>query len=417
MRAAPLALAPLVLAALAAAGARADDELALSGQLDWLAAARGLVPTETPQNFQNRVLRLPHLRLGTEVRPSLQLDWGGFLTVVVRPRLLGGFELAQVGGQWPDGETALAASIPELYGAWRASDWLSVTWGLQNFQWGPGELLSPSNRLFHESGLLRDPLYLVQGKHLVRVNLSAGKELSAVAMVDISDVEAQPFVAREEWAPSAHLKVEYAESSGAWLVGVTASGVVEQTPGFGEYAQVQLNDTLALYLDASHVHEPSAWVPGRDAFRKLKADGDFTLYTTALVGARLSFASGAEARGEFLFNQAGWDEDDFVDAAALVLRTGDLEPWLAPGFELVGQRFVFVSLRLPELPPQKKLTVMPRVLVSATDGSAVAFVTVSAEAGDSTTAFLSAFGSLGDPHDELSRLARAAVTFGVINTW
>lgn len=407
----------LALAALAAAGARADDGLALSGQLDWLSSARGLVPTETPLNFENRVLRLPQLRLSSEVRPSLVLEWGGFLTLVARPRLQGSFELPQVGGQWPEATTELATSIPELFGSWRASDWLALSWGLQNFQWGPGELSSPSNRLFHESGLLRDPLYLVQGKHLVRVNLSSGKELSAVALVELSEVEAQPFVAREDFAPSAHVKLEYAEASGSWLVGVTGFGAVEQVPGFGEYAQVQVNDTLALYLDASHVHEPVAWVPGESAFTRVEADDDLGLFTTALLGARLSFESGAEARVEVLYNQAGWDEDDFEDAAALVLRTGDLEPWLAPGFELIGQRFVFVSMRMPELPPMKKVTVMPRVLVSATDGSAAAFVTVSAEAGDSTTAFLSAFGTLGDPHDELSRLARAAVTFGVINTW
>lgn len=412
--------APLVLAlgALVATGARAQNDLTVAGQLDVIGAARGLVPTDTPLNFQNQVLRLPHLALTAEARPSVEARVGAWLTVIARPRLVGGFSMAQVNGAWPDGDTELAVTLPELYGTWQASDWFALTWGLQNFQWGPGELASPSNRLFHETGLLRDPLYLVQGKHLARVNLSSGRALSVVALVEITDTDEHPFVAREQFDRSAHLKIEYAEETGRWLVGVVGSAWLDHEPALGEYAQLQLTDVVALYVDASHGRERRGWYPGRNAFVHRAVDDDeLEVFTTALVGARLSFDRGVELRGEYLAQQAGWDADDLEDAAGLVLSTRDLEPYLAPGFELLGQQLVFVTARIPELPPMKKLTVQPRVLWSLTDRSAAAFVTISAEAGERTTAFLSAFASVGDPEDELARFARAAVTFGVINTW
>ena len=412
------ALPTLAMMVLASVSARAEDGATLRGQVDVLCAARGLVPTETLLNYKNTVLRLPHLALTSEVRPSVEAQVGSWLTVIARPRLQGGFAMAQVTGDWPEGESALAVTLPELYGTWQASDWLALSWGLQNFQWGPGELASPSNRLFHETGLLRDPLTLVQGRHLLRVNLSSGRELSVVGLVELSEVEEQAFVAREDFDRSAHLKVEYAEETGRWLVGVTVSAWQEHEPAFGEYAQLQLNDLLAVYADASHERERRAWYPGRDTFVKRAFDEDeLELFSTALVGARLSFEGGVELRGELLFHQAGWDEDELKDAAALALATRDVEAWLAPGFELVGQHFVYLALRAPELPPMKKLTLQPRLLWSATDGSAAAFVTLSAEAGERTTAFLSAYASVGEAHDELSRIARAAVTFGVINTW
>ncbi len=412
------ALLLLVLPALAAASASAQGELSVSGQLDVIGAARGLVPTDTLLNHKNTVLRLSHLALTSEARPSVEVHIGGWLTAVARPRLVGGFAMAQVNGDWPEGESALAVTLPELYGTWQASDWFALSWGLQNFQWGPGELASPSNRLFHETGLLRDPLYLVQGRHLVRANLSSGRELSVVGMVELSDTDERPFVAREDFDRSAHLKVEYADATGRWLVGVVGSAWLEHEPTLGEYAQLQLTDVVALYLDASHGRERRAWYPGRHAFVKRSIDVDeIELFSTALVGARLSFDGGVEVRGEYLSQQAGWEADDFEDAALLVLATRDLEPYVAPGLELVGQQFIYLALRAPELPPMKKLTVQPRVLWSLTDRSMAAFVTISAEAGERTTAFLSAFASVGDAHDELARFVRGAVTFGVVNTW
>ncbi len=411
-------LVPVVLATLATASARAEGEVTVRGQLDVIGAARTMVPAETPLNPKNAALRIPHLALTGEARPSAEAQVGGWLTLVARPRLVGGFSMAQVNGAWPDGKTELAVTVPELYGTWQASDWFALTWGLQNFQWGPGELASPSNRLFHETGLVRDPLYLVQGRHLVRANLSSGRELSVVGLVELSAIDEQPFIAREELDRSAHLKVEYAEATGHWLVGVVGSAWLAHEATVGEYAQLQLNDVVALYVDASHGRERRGWYPGRHAFVHRAVDDDeLEVFSTALVGARLSFDGGVELRGEYLYQQAGWDARDLDDAAALVGATGDLEPYLAPGFELVGQHFVYLAARAAELPPLKKLTVQPRLLWSATDRSAAAFVTVSAEAGERTTAFLSAFASVGDPADELSRFARAAVTFGVINTW
>jgi hypothetical protein len=422
MTRAPLAF---VLVALWSSSARAEDELAVTGQVEWISAARGLLPTEADTNPGNQVLRLPHARLSSELRPSVQVQWGDWLTVVARPHLIGALDKAQVQGEWAEHDAEVEASLTELFGTWVVSDALALSWGLQNFQWGPGELASPSNRLFHETGFMRDPLFRIRGRHLVRVNASVGKALSAVVLVELTENGAPDFVARHDFAPSAHAKLEYADESGRFFVGATASSTLEGEAAVGAYGQAQLIDELALYVDASALHAREAWYPQGDRFELRERSHDLPLTgsfgaplgVAALVGARASFDSGAEARVELFYNQAGWSEDDFEQAQQVVTRSGDVAAWLAPGFELIGQRFVYLSLRVPDLPPMKRVTLQPRALYSATDGSAMAFVTVSTEVGDSATAFLSALATIGDPHDELSRIVRAAVTFGVLQVW
>ncbi|OGQ17589.1 MAG: hypothetical protein A2138_18455 [Deltaproteobacteria bacterium RBG_16_71_12] len=404
-----------------AAAAHAEGEVALAGQVQLVAAARALAPADSPLNPGNRVLRLPQATLTAELRPSLEVRWGTWLTVVARPRLIGAVAAAHAVGAWDDPDAAASVLVPELFAVWQVSDWLALAWGVQNFQWGPGELASPSNALFHETGLLQDPLYLVQGRHLARANLSVGRELSGVLLVEVSDASAAPFIAREPFSPSAHAKLEYAEANGRWLVGVTASAPLEHDPTIGEYGQLQLTDAIALFLDVGHAHERRAWYPLDGRFVHPAHDarhlGELVIDTTALVGARWSFENGGEARVEWLEHPAGWDEAQLIDATAVVAASGDVEPWLAPGFELIGRRFVYLALRVPELPPAKGVTIQPRVLCSATDRSAAAFVTVSADVGDATVAFLSALAIVGEPTDELARLVRGAITVGVINTW
>lgn len=404
------------LVALCSLRAGADDGLAVKGQLEWFTAARGLLPTEgSLVNQDNEALKLPQLGLSMELRPNLQADWGRWLTAVARPRLVGRLEKTYSGGSWDGGAGAAEVSVTELYATWRASDAVAFTWGLQNFQWGPGELMSPSNRLFHQTGLMRDPLFLVRGRHLVRANVSVGKSFSAVALVELTPNGEAPFVARERFGPSAQVKLEYAADDGRWLAGVTGHASTRARPSFGEYGQVQLTDAVALFVDASHAFERQSWYPGALGWEKRERDGELT--STVLAGARYTFEGGAEARVEYLYTQGGWRRGDFDASARLVRATGDLEPWLAPGLEFLGQHLVYLSLRLPELPPKRRLSVQARVLYSSTDDSAAGFLTASLEATDSLVAFLSLYAALGGPHDELTRFTRGAAVLGAVHTW
>ena len=402
-----------------AVAVRAEDALQVRGHVDAFAAVESVLPTDSTVNPGN-VLHLPLLLGALELRPSLTVDYGGWLVLSARPRARLSAGLARTDGAWDGGRGAASVDVAELSLTWRLADWLSFTWGLQNFQWGPAELASPSNRLFHETGLLKDPLYFVPGHHLLRVNASAGKALSVVLLAELTPPP-DPFVFGETFGPRGQAKLEWSEATGRGLIGVTGGIGTRQWPFFGEYAQWQITDGLSVYADASHSAQRLAWYPelGDAGFSFVHREStDWKrLYTMAVGGLRYTFESGADVRAEVLFNDAGWTHDELKLAAAYALASGQGGPLFTPGLEYLGRTVVYASLRLPELPPRKHLTVMARYALSCTDLSGAAFLTASLDATDSMVIFVSALATHGPSWAELSRLARASFFLGVVYSW
>jgi len=394
------------------------------GSIEWISAVRWVEPAETTLNPGNRRLAIPQVGAHTEVRPHLRVDFGSRWTAVARPR---GVVSAQWAWTGDGGRTATrdaSANWTEAYVMWRPGDAVHVTYGLQNFGWGPAELLAPSNRLFHETGVFRDPLYYVRGRHLLRVNLSAGRSWSAVGLAELGNNGEDPFVAGERFRRQGQVKLEYSDPSGRGYAGATLGGREDARPWFGEYASVSLTDGLSVYVDATHARGSRAWYPvrgpdGRAAFaqRDLARERWRTL---AVAGLRYTFAAGPDARLEYVHQDAGYSAEEFrlaAQAATAALSPEGVAPFIAPGLEFAGRRLAYVSLRIPDLPPQRHLALHARYLRSFTDGSGVAFLTASLEAADAVILFASASLAHGRAAAEFSRLARGGALLGTVWTW
>jgi hypothetical protein len=395
------------------------------GRLEWITAAAGASPRDTDQNPRN-VLGVPQAGGGSELRPDLRVEHGSTLQLFARPRLRAQVTKARAAGEWGAEEREASAEWLDLYGAWRISDGLALAYGFQNFQWGPAELMSPSNRIFHETGLLRDPLYAVRGKHLARVNLSLGSAWSAVVLAEVEPNGAEPFVAAEPFDPKAQAKVEWSAADGRGYVGVTVGAGEKARGWFGEYGAASLTDALSIYADAVHQAGSRAWYPvdagaGAVSFAHTATGRD--LRTLALGGIRYTFAAGADLRLEYVFDEAGWTEAQLALAArAASFASGPPAPetlnaWLDPGFEIVGRQHAYLSLRLPDLPPAKKTALQLRYLAALEDGSGAAFATASFDATDSVVLFASAMGTHGSNLGALSRLLRATAVVGAVVSW
>jgi hypothetical protein len=418
--------------ALACAGVRAADApelagLSFRGRLEWLTSAQATAPADTPVNPENAVLAMPQASASTELRPDLRLERGADLQLVARPRLLLVGSKARVAGAWQEEQRDATVQWLELFGAWRLDERLAVAYGLQNFQWGPAELLSPSNRIFHETGFTRDPLYVVRGKHLVRVNVSSGRSLTAVLLAEVQPNGEEPFIAGAPFEPMAEAKVEWASPSGRGYLGVTGGAGRTRRGFFGEYGALSIGDGLSVYADAVHQAGSEAWVP-------VEAPGGaatfehpgrlWGLRTLVVGGVRYTFTGGADLRLEYVFDEAGWDRTRLVLAERAAQAPPGPPPavapvvsWLRPGFELLGRQLAYASLALADLPPGKRTKLQARVLAALEDGSAAAFVTASLDATESVVAFASAGATDGVSHGALSRLVRGMALLGAVVTW
>jgi hypothetical protein len=432
----------------------ADDQdarsrVAVRFNVDWLNAARFSSLAEGTLNPGNARLWLPQQVYQSDVRANVRVEFGSRAQLIVRPRVRGAVSLASAEGQARREDGEADAEWTELYGTWIPSDAVAVTWGLQNFQWGPAELLAPNNRIFHESGLFRDPIYYVRGKHLLRVNLSAGRQWSVVVLGEVGATDAEPFRAGEAFARQILGKAEYTTASGASYVGLTVGATDGTPPWFGGYGSLAITEGLSVYADTSHTRGSQAWYPvaGGTAeigdgkyfptggkyfpspisaaatmpptFARTRV-GDDAWTTLAVFGARYTFARGDDLRVEWLMNGAGWTRDELrlAYAAALVAPSPEaFAPYLAPGLEYIGRRFVYVSLRDPDLPPSKRTQVQSRYLHSLTDGSRVFFVTGSFDATDAMVLFASATVTGGPVDGEFSRIGRGSIVVGATYTW
>jgi hypothetical protein len=394
------------------------------GSVEWIAAVRVTQPADTPLNPGNALLRIPQLWTQAEVRPHLRVDLGSRLTAVARPRGVANAQAAWAGNLPRADAHDTSANWTELYVNWRPVDLVQVTYGLQNFQWGPAELLAPSNRLFHETGVFRDQLYYVRGRHLLRVNLSPGRDWSAIAIAEVSENGEAPFIAREPFRRQGQVKVEYSAPTGRGYIGGTFGGREGGRPWFGEYASVSLTDGLSAYVDATHARGSRAWYPvagadGWPAFVRRDLDSD-AWRTLAVAGLRYTFVAGPDLRIEAVHQDAGYTKDELAlsaAAAGVAASREDLAPYVAPGLELTGRRLALVSLRVPDLPPHRHLMLHGRYLRSLTDGSGVAFLTASLDAADAVVLFASASLTHGSQTAEFSRLARGGAVFGTVWTW
>lgn len=425
--AAPGDLEPVAVGAVPAAEAPPPPAFAFRGHLEWITAGGRAWDRASPLNPGNRVLQVPAGGGQAELRPDLRLEYGSELTAVARPRFLVKVEKGEVDGEWRAERSEGTAEWIEGYATWRVSDRLSVSYGLQNFQWGPAELVSPSNRIFHSTGFYRDPVFVVRGRHLVRVNASYGREWSAVLLAEVGDNGEAPFVAGEPFEEKALAKVEYTAPAGELYGALTAGASVRSRGWFGEYLNVPVVAGLSAYADAVHTVGRRAWYPVADpvlgatfAQTGMETRG---LRTTVLAGLRYAFVDGQDLRVEYLFDEAGWTDAQLARAqvaALTALAAGDptgLAKYLDPGFELLGREHLFVSLAVPDLPPGDRLRLQARYLHSLTDGSGVGFVTASLDATDRVVAFVSASATHGPEDGALSRLTRAAFAAGATVNW
>jgi hypothetical protein len=405
-----------------APGAAAAEEVEFAGGVDAIGSLRGAVRADSDANPDNR-LGVPSAGATAELRPDLRWDHARF-SLFVRPRFA-------VGGDWlrggADDEIAsiYAAEVIQLYGAWAVSDRFSLAYGVQNYQWGPAEILGPSNRLFHQTGFDTTLLTVWYGLHLVRANLSLGQGFSAVVLVEPTAAPDAPvFQAGDPFTPRAQLKLELARARGDAYLGATAGDGEAARPWFGWYGMWQASEGLSVYADVAHTAGSRAWYPVESptgpTFARAHLDDDH-LFTLAVAGARYTWPGGSDLRLEYVYQEAGWSQAERERAVALVgaapAAPEVIGPYLAPGLELPGRHYAYPSLRLPELGPRGHLTLHLRGLIALGDGSGLGSLAGEWIVDDADVIAFSLAGVFGPRDGELTRLVRAAGLVAARHSW
>ncbi len=131
----------------------------------------------SPLDPNNRVLNISKGEFKTELRPDYSAETEDRWKFVARPKL--DFGIKQIELQSPSEsktENEFSAKLLEGYISKVFRLWI-MTAGIQNYQWGPAELISPSNPFYHFNQDQRHYYYREAGRTIFRGNFQHGSKL------------------------------------------------------------------------------------------------------------------------------------------------------------------------------------------------------------------------------------------------
>lgn len=347
-------------------------------------------PTESTYNPGNSVFGIERSGCQAELNLDYRMTWRSKHKLVVRPR--GRFEYLDIKKTDPTrseyrskGEVDLIETFGE---AW-LSDQVSLTVGLQNFQWGPAEIIAPSNPLFHFDLAQRSILWRERGRSLIRMNWTPSAVWSHVLMVEPINNGEPSFIAERDFSPKALFKTEVRGKVEARdYFGLTGGFEEEARPFGGLYFNWMASDGLAFYADTRFTQDAFYYVPEARSFLNydMREAPEKGWRHLGVYGVRWE-TDAADIRAEAIVNPSGYDELRFQqslqstlpfnpNAAVNALRA------FRPGLELRGKYYGYLSVRLPDLGAEGSWQMSLRYLHSGLDSSGNAGFSLEREMGN-----------------------------------
>ena len=146
------------------------------------------------------------------------------------------------------------------------SDQATFLLGVKNEQWGPAESFSPTNKIFRETILEKDPFYESMGLYVARLNLALPWDLTLSFLAEISEVPGREKQIQrsgdEEFVAKGLARIEWNHNADS--VALVAGNTERGEAWVGEYASVRFFDQLTFYGEARHERSSRAWYPVRN---------------------------------------------------------------------------------------------------------------------------------------------------------
>ncbi|MBX3041335.1 MAG: hypothetical protein KF789_11570 [Bdellovibrionaceae bacterium] len=349
----------------------ARAELNLIGNIFVSYTGSGVVD-DSAANPGNRGAAVPDSLLIMEIRPEFHYRTESSLEFVLRSRHLGSYHETRLAGpdehrSGVDGDSDLS----DAFLGWGVTDTLSTTIGLQNYQWGPAEIASPSNVFFHFNNDQRSYYYKEKGRVLARVNWTPRPDWSFILIYEPMDNRQPNWVYDREFKPQSAFKIEKQFENPANSVALVAGNMEGRSDYVGEHFNWSPVEGYSLYADLRHQRNETHYKPvaALGNFVHLTdtqaAEGNWA--TLAVVGFR--FEGRTDFRQEFIYNQSGYDKDQWTQVNRSVTELSpyllsNLSAFSQPGLELRSRSYSYTSIRIPDLGPRDTISVSARVLAS-----------------------------------------------------
>lgn len=374
-------------------------------------------------NPSNRGAEIPRSLLMTEVRPEIQLAVLDGLDFVIRSRHWGWYQDVSTESpaerqQRVDGQSDLS----DAFISWSPTDSAMLTLGLQNYQWGPAEILSPSNIFYHFNDEQRSFFYKEKGRFLTRLNWIPRPDVAVILMYEPTDNRQQNWVAHRKFSPQSALKIEKQFENPSNSMALILGEVEGLSRYVAEHFSWSLFEGYSLYGDFRHQENQTHFRPisSTGSFLEMTDDqsrvgGAGSWSTLGVVGFR--FEGRVDFRQELIYNQAGADQEEWTRLRQSITT---ISPFLAdnlaafsrPGLELRSRSYSYTSLRIPDLGRKGDVSVAARWLASLVESSSALQLNYEHNLSDELVFSAEITSFLGDRKTEFTLLKSGQASLG-----
>ncbi|MCK6597607.1 MAG: hypothetical protein L6Q37_04525 [Bdellovibrionaceae bacterium] len=390
--------------------------------LEWINGVQVREVADSDLNPDNRIFKTPRGLAKTDIRGDFRLKYFSGVNFVFRPRFQGtSFDI-----YYPNSQESLNMNegnwdINELFGEYFATDVVSFNFGLQNYQWGPAEVMSPSNSLFHFENDQKSIFYRAKGKVLLRTNLSFLKTHSLIFINEPISNNEPGWMAAQKFESKSIIKWEKRslKDSNTYF-GITLGNEEQNKKFVGTYFNYFFQEKYSIYADIKFKNGSDAYYPKQlfsdqyllmqDSVKQQKQQ------TLAVLGFRV------EARGDFriewVYNSAGYDDQEVSYlgrslAMNQLFYYKNLELALKPGLELYTQNYLYLSYRLPDLGKKKLSTLFFRYITSINDKSGTLEMLWDSALNDFWNYYIEITSSHGENNTEFRLFEKGSLFLGV----
>ena len=346
---------PIILAA------KLDAALAEQGiTLDSLIRAQAFYSrssiSDTSFNPGNQLARLNDAEFIFELRPDFSLSYQN-LEFMLKPRFQYAWEqIDTTSGHFDQDESS--AYINEWRMRLGLRNQFFLSYGREVLLWGPAMLLSPSNPFFVDNGR-SNPYRELGGRDYLQATYLANPNWTFSLISNTAQGRGED-LGLSEFDRTDAVKVDYVGQSG--YGSLIFSHQRDGLSKMGGFFQLTLSDALLVYAEGGYSQGTPAFYPYRTptppgwSFVTDQRD-DNKLFGISLVGLAYTFEAGPTLNVEFIYNNAGYSDQEARDYFAMAEQLGSgfagsglaaAAPLLAqaanPRLPLLRRNYLFVQL-------------------------------------------------------------------------
>ncbi len=393
---------------------------------EWINGILGKEVQESIVNPGNRIAELETLVLKSDFRADLQWKYLTQGKLVLRPRILiNGSQVHYSDTDLTQQKNKIQPDITEVFADWSLRDSLSVVVGLQSYQWGPAELASPSNPIFHFNSSQKSYLFKDKGRFLGRMNFSIGESFSAVLLQEAFNNQEPYWIADRDFEKKTLLKIEGRSSTQANRYFGLVLGQQEARRFLtGIYFNFNITDSHSIYLDGKFSEGSIAYYPTEllpAVFMQLPSEAKANQAQQYVIGG-FRWEGRWDVRAEYLYNSAGYKPDEITSGINSTVATNpyylfNLNRLTRSGLEFIGQHYAYLSVRIPDLGKKKNGSAALRFLYSLQDKSSVTQASYETALGDMLNFYIETSVNAGQDNTEFNLLEKASLFLGVRLSW